>query len=264
MRKEITVGKVIEPRITLVGAGPGDPELITMKAVKAIQVADVILYDALVNEEILNYGSPSALKVYVGKRSGNHSYSQDDVNQLMVRYALEYGHVVRLKGGDPFVFGRGYEELIYAADYSIPASAIPGLSSSISVPGLQQIPVTHRGLSESFWVVTGTTATGEISNDLYEAVRSKATVVVLMGLNKLKKIVKLFANEGKNKLPVAVIQSGSTDQEKVVVGIVDTIVELVEEKGIAAPAILVFGEVVSLHPSFQPIREFYKALSEDF
>jgi uroporphyrin-III C-methyltransferase len=264
MRKEITVGKVIEPRITLVGAGPGDPELITMKAVKAIQVADVILYDALVNEEILNYGSPSAFKVYVGKRSGNHSYSQDDVNQLMVRYALEYGHVVRLKGGDPFVFGRGYEELIYAADYSIPASAIPGLSSSISVPGLQQIPVTHRGLSESFWVVTGTTATGEISNDLYEAVRSKATVVVLMGLNKLKKIVKLFANEGKNKLPVAVIQSGSTDQEKVVVGIVDTIVELVEEKGIAAPAILVFGEVVSLHPSFQPIREFYKALSEDF
>jgi uroporphyrin-III C-methyltransferase len=256
--------KAIEPRITLVGAGPGDPELITMKAVKAIQVADVVLYDALVNEEILNYASTSAIKVYVGKRAGNHSYSQEEVNQLMVKYALEYGHVVRLKGGDPFVFGRGYEELIYAANYSIPATAIPGLSSSISVPGLQQIPVTHRGLSESFWVVTGTTSTGEISNDLYEAVRSKATVVVLMGLNKLKKIVRLFENEGKHRLPVAVIQSGSTDQEKVVVGIVETIVELVEEKGIAAPAILVFGEVVSLHPSFQPIREFYKALTEEF
>jgi len=172
--------------------------------------------------------------------------------------------VVRLKGGDPFVFGRGYEELIYAANYSIPATAIPGLSSSIAVPGLQQIPVTHRGLSESFWVVTGTTASGEISNDLYEAVRSKATVVVLMGMNKLRRIVKLFQNEGKQKLPVAVIQSGSTDQEQVVVGIVDTIVELVEEKSVTAPAILVFGEVVSLHPSFQPIREFYKALSEDF
>jgi uroporphyrin-III C-methyltransferase len=256
--------KVIEPRITLVGAGPGDPELITMKAVKAIQVADVVLYDALVNEEILNYASPLAVKVYVGKRAGNHSYSQEEVNQLMVKYALEYGHVVRLKGGDPFVFGRGYEELIYAANYSIPATAIPGLSSSISVPGLQQIPVTHRGLSESFWVVTGTTSSGEISNDLYEAVRSKATVVVLMGLNKLQKIVRLFENEGKHRLPVAVIQSGSTDQEKVVVGIVETIVELVEEKGIAAPAILVFGEVVSLHPSFQPIREFYKALTEEF
>jgi uroporphyrin-III C-methyltransferase len=181
----------------------------------------------------------------------------------MVRYALEFGHVVRLKGGDPFVFGRGYEELIFAANYSIPATAIPGLSSSISVPGLQQIPVTHRGLSESFWVVTGTTATGEISNDLYEAARSKATVVVFNGLKKLKNIVKLFENEGKHKLPVAVIQSGSTDHEKVVVGIVETIVELVEEKGIAAPAILVFGEVVSLHPSFQPIREFYKALAEE-
>jgi uroporphyrin-III C-methyltransferase len=264
MSKGYSEEKVIEPRITLVGAGPGDPELITMKAVKAMQVADVILYDALVNEEILNYASASAIKVYVGKRSGNHSYSQEDVNKLMVKYALEYGHVVRLKGGDPFVFGRGYEELIYAANYSIPATAIPGLSSSISVPGLQQIPVTHRGLSESFWVVTGTTASGEISNDLYEAVRSKATVVVLMGLNKLNKIVRLFENEGKHKLPVAVIQSGSTDQEKIVVGIVETIVELVEEKGIAAPAILVFGEVVSLHPSFQPIREFYKALTEEF
>jgi uroporphyrin-III C-methyltransferase len=254
---------VIEPRITLVGAGPGDPELITMKAVKAIKAADVILYDALVNEEILDYARPGAVKVYVGKRSGIQSIAQEDVNELMVRYALEYGHVVRLKGGDPFVFGRGYEELIYAANYSIPATAIPGLSSSISVPGLQQIPVTHRGLSESFWVVTGTTASGKLSNDLYEAARSKATVVVLMGLHKLKKIVKLFENEGKQRLPVAVIQSGSTDHEKIVVGIVETIVELVEEKGIAAPAILVFGEVVSLHPSFQPIREFYKALSDE-
>lgn len=264
MRKEFKLEKVIEPRITLVGAGPGDPELITMKAVKAMQAADVILYDALVNEDILLYASPDVLKVYVGKRSGNHSFSQEEVNKLMVQYALEYGHVVRLKGGDPFVFGRGYEELIYAANYSIPATAIPGLSSSISVPGLQQIPVTHRGLSESFWVVTGTTASGEISNDLYEAVRSKATVVVLMGLNKLKGIVKLYKNEGKHRLPVAVIQSGSTDHEQVAVGIVDTIVELVEEKGISAPAILVFGEVVSLHPAFQPIREFYKALTEEF
>jgi uroporphyrin-III C-methyltransferase len=256
--------RAVEPRITLVGAGPGDPELITMKAVKAMQTADVILYDALVNEEVLDYAPAGVERIFVGKRSGKHSFTQEEVNELMVRSALKYGHVVRLKGGDPFVFGRGYEELIYAANYSIPATAIPGLSSSIAVPGLQQIPVTHRGLSESFWVVTGTTASGEISNDLYEAVRSKATVVVLMGMNKLRRIVKLFQNEGKQKLPVAVIQSGSTEQEQVVIGIVDTIVELVEEKSVMAPAILVFGEVVSLHPSFQPIREFYKALSEDF
>ena len=252
-----------EPRITLVGAGPGDPDLITMKGVKAIRSADVILYDALVNIEILDYGSPEAIKICVGKRSGQHSHTQEEINKLMVSSALTYGHVVRLKGGDPFVFGRGYEELIYAADYSIPAVAVPGLSSSISVPGLQQIPVTHRGISESFWVVTGTTTSGEISNDLYEAVRSKATVVVLMGLHNLKRIIKLYQHEGRNKLPVAVIQSGSTAEEKVVVGIVDTIEELVAEQGVGAPAILVFGEVVSLHPSFQAIKDFYKLSAEE-
>ncbi|RQO75056.1 uroporphyrinogen-III C-methyltransferase [Pedobacter sp. KBW06] len=252
-----------EPRITLVGAGPGDPELITMRGANALKSADVVLYDALVNEGILDYANPDAIKVYVGKRSGEHSYAQDAINKLMVDYAINYGHVVRLKGGDPFVFGRGYEELDFAAGYSIPVSVVPGLSSSISVPGLQQIPVTHRGLSESFWVVTGTTTSGKISNDLYEAARSKATVVVLMGLGKLKEIVKLFQNEGKGQLPVAAIQSGSTENEKLAIGIVDTIVEVVEEKGIEAPALLIFGEVVSLHPSFQPIREFFNALKEE-
>ena len=252
-----------EPKITLVGAGPGDPELITMKGANALKIADVVLYDALVNEALLNYASPEAIKIYVGKRSGAHSYSQAAVNKLMVDYAMNYGHVVRLKGGDPFVFGRGYEELDYALNYSIPTQVIPGLSSSISVPGLQQIPVTHRGLSESFWVVTGTTASGELSSDLYEAVRTKATIVVLMGLNKIAEIVKLFQNEGKNKLPVAVIQSGSMVDEKLAIGIVDTIEELIIEKNIKAPALLIFGEVVSLHPSFQPIKDFYRALQEE-
>lgn len=255
--------KIREPRITLVGAGPGDPELITMKGANALKDADVILYDALVNDQILDYASADAIKVFVGKRSGAHSSSQDEINKLMVDYALHYGHVVRLKGGDPFVFGRGYEEINFAAGYSIPAQVIPGLSSSISVPGLQQIPVTHRGLSESFWVVTGTTASGAVSNDLYEAVRTKATVVVLMGLNKVKEIVKLYQSEHKNNLPVAVIQSGSTAHEQLAIGIVDTIVELVEEKKITAPAIMVFGEVVSLHPDFQPIRDFFATLKEE-
>lgn len=252
-----------EPKITLVGAGPGDPELITMRGANALKTADVVLYDALVNEGVLDYASPDAIKVYVGKRSGEHSYGQDAINKLMIDYALNYGHVVRLKGGDPFVFGRGYEELDFAAGYSIPVTVVPGLSSSISVPGLQQIPVTHRGLSESFWVVTGTTSNGKISNDLYEAARSKATVVVLMGLGKLKEIVKLFQHEGKHQLPVAAIQSGSTENEKLAIGVVDTIVELVEEKGIEAPALLIFGEVVSLHPSFQPLKAFYQALKEE-
>jgi uroporphyrin-III C-methyltransferase len=250
-------GKIVEPRITLVGAGPGDAELITLKGLKALQAADVVLYDALVNEELLDFAPAHAAKIYVGKRSGEHYYEQATINQLMVDYALNYGHVVRLKGGDPFVFGRGYEELDHAANYSIPTQVIPGISSSIGVPGLQHIPVTHRGLSESFWVVTGTTASGKLSNDLYEAVRSKATVVVLMGLHKLNEIVKLYQNEGRGKLPVAVIQSGSTDTENVAIGVVNTIAEIVEEQQIKAPALIVLGEVVSLHPKFMPIKQFY-------
>jgi uroporphyrin-III C-methyltransferase len=253
-----TQHKIKEPHITLVGAGPGDAELITVKGIKALQTADVVLYDALVNEELLDFAPAHAVKVYVGKRSGDHSYSQDAVNKLMIDYAINYGHVVRLKGGDPFVFGRGYEELDFAASYSIPTKVIPGISSSISVPGLQQIPVTHRGLSESFWVVTGTTASGQISSDLLEAAKTKATIVVLMGINKLAEIAEVFKQQGKGKLPVALIQSGSTTEEKVAVGIVDTITEVALEQKIKAPALMVFGEVVSLHPKFQPIREFYE------
>jgi len=248
-----------QPKITLAGAGPGDAELITLKAVKALNTADVVLYDALVNEELLGHAPASAVKVYVGKRSGDHTYSQDTVNKLMVDYALNYGHVVRLKGGDPFVFGRGFEELEYAALHHIPTQVIPGISSSISVPELQHIPVTHRGLSESFWVVTGTTADGRISNDLIEATKSKATVVVLMGIHKLAEITELFKNEGKHHLPAAVIQSGSTTNEKVAVGMVDNIVELVKENGITSPALLIFGEVVSLHPEFQIINDAVNA-----
>jgi uroporphyrin-III C-methyltransferase len=208
----IEVKKIVkEPRITLVGAGPGDADLITIKGIKALKTADVVLYDALVNEELLEFAPENAVKVYVGKRSGDHSFSQGAINKLMIDYALNYGHVVRLKGGDPFVFGRGYEELDHAASYSIPAEVIPGISSSIGVPGMQQIPVTHRGLSESFWVVTGTTADGKVSRDLYEAARTRATIVVLMGIHKLAEITEIFKKEGKHKLPVAVIQSGTTE-----------------------------------------------------
>src|SRR6202000_3307351 len=260
----IDIKKIVkEPRITLVGAGPGDADLITIKGIKALKTADVVLYDALVNEELLEFAPEKAVKVYVGKRSGDHSFSQGAINKLMIDYALNYGHVVRLKGGDPFVFGRGYEELDHAASYSIPAEVIPGISSSIGVPGMQQIPVTHRGLSESFWVVTGTTAHGKVSNDVYDAAKTNATVVVLMGIHKLAEIAEIFKKEGKNKLPVAVIQSGTTDNEKVAIGIIDTCVEVVEYKKITSPALIVIGEVVPLHPLFQPIREFYDIIAQE-
>src|SRR5476651_2169706 len=260
----ITIDKNIkEPRITLVGAGPGDADLITIKGIKALKTADVVLYDALVNEELLEFAPENAVKVYVGKRSGDHTHSQEGINKLMIDYAINYGHVVRLKGGDPFVFGRGFEELDHAASYSIPTVVIPGISSSIGVPGLQNIPVTHRGLSESFWVITGTTSDGKVSNDLYEAARTKATIVVLMGIHKLAEITEIFKKEGKHRVPVAVIQSGTTANEKIAVGIIDTIVEVVEDTKISSPAMIIIGEVVSLHPMFQPIREFYDIVAQE-
>lgn len=253
--------KHIESKITLLGAGPGDPDLLTLKGVKALQAADVVLYDALTNEALLEHAPKEAIKVYVGKRSGEHSHSQDAINRLMIDYALNYGHVVRLKGGDPFVFGRGYEELDFAASYSIPVSVIPGISSSIGVPGLQQIPVTHRGLSESFWVITGTTTSGQISEDIYQAAQSNATVVILMGLKQLPKIAEIFKVAGKSQLPAAVVQNGSAENEKLVVSTVQNIVAKVNEEKIEAPALLIFGEVVSLHPSFKNVIKQYAAIS---
>lgn len=249
--------KNISSKITLLGAGPGDPELLTLKGVKALQNADVVLYDALTNEALLEYAPENAIKVYVGKRSGEHSYPQDTINKLMIDYALNYGHVVRLKGGDPFVFGRGYEELDYATAHNIPVDVIPGISSSIGVPGLQQIPVTHRGLSESFWVITGTVTSGEVSPDIYQAATSNATVIILMGLKKLSKIVEIFKVAGKSNLPAAVVQNGSAENEKLVIGTVDTIESLVSQEEIKAPALLIFGEVVSLHPSFKKLAKQY-------
>lgn len=253
-----TKKEVKEPRITLVGAGPGDAELISLKGVRILKSADVVLYDALVNNELLDFAPEHAIKVYVGKRSGDHSYSQEAVNKLMIDYALNYGHVVRLKGGDPFVFGRGFEELEMAASYSIPAEVVPGISSSISVPALTGIPVTHRGTSESFWVITGTTTNGEVSKDLYAAAKTDATVVVLMGVKKLKEIAAIFENEGKDRLPVAVIQNGSMANEKIVVGTAATIAEAAADQKIDSPALIIFGEVVGLHALYQPIRAFYE------
>jgi len=251
----------IIPKITLLGAGPGDPDLLTLKGVKALQTADVVLYDALTNEALLTHAPTNTIKVYVGKRSGEHSFAQDAINKLMVDYALNYGHVVRLKGGDPFVFGRGYEELDFADSYNIPVSVIPGISSSIGVPGLQQIPVTHRGLSESFWVITGTVSSGAISDDIYQAAKSNATVIILMGLKKLAEIVEIFKAEGKQNLPAAVVQNGSSDEEKLVVGTVSSILEISKREKIQAPALLIFGEVVSLHPSFKTMIKQYVAIS---
>ncbi len=147
----------MEPKLTLVGAGPGNGELITLKGIKSLKTADVVLYDELVSTEILDFAPEAALKIYVGKKVGEASFSQDEINGLIVRLARKRGHVVRLKGGDSFVFGRGHEEMEYARDHDITCEVVPGVSSCIAVPASLEIPVTRRGVSESFWVITGTT-----------------------------------------------------------------------------------------------------------
>lgn len=233
-------------KLTLVGAGPGDPELITLKGILALQQADVVMYDALVAPELLDYCRPDALKVYVGKRRGAYSCVQEDINPLIVHYARQYGHVVRLKGGDSFVFGRGYEEIEYARQHGIDTAVIPGLSSSYAVPASAGIPLTTRGVSESFWVVTGTTKAGKLSADLRLAAQSSATVVVLMGMHKLPDIMALFAASGKAETPVAIIQNGTLPEQRSIVGRVDNIVARTLESGIDNPAIIVIGEVAGL------------------
>lgn len=245
----------IEPRLTLVGAGPGDPELITLKGVLALAKADVVLYDALVDRALLQHAPKSSLKIFVGKRNGSHANPQEETNQLIVHYALKYGHVVRLKGGDPFVFGRGSEEIDYASKFGIPASVIPGITSSIAVPSGQGIPVTKRGVSESFWVITGTTSSGRLSGDLQLAVQSTATVVVLMGTKKLAEIVELYKQHDRSSVSIALIQNGTTKDEKVVAGTIDDIEQKVLESGIGAPAVIVIGEVVKESPQ---LLEVYK------
>lgn len=238
-------------KLTLVGAGPGDPDLITVKGIRALQQADVVMYDALVHPDLLNYCRPEALKVYVGKRRGAYSCVQEDINPLIVHYAQQYGHVVRLKGGDSFVFGRGYEELDFARQHGIDIDVVPGLSSSYAVPASAGIPLTTRGISESFWVVTGTTKAGQLSTDLRLAAQSSATVVVLMGMHKLADIMSVFSDCGKDNTPVAIIQNGTLADERVVVGRVSNIQDIVlahaqSGRPVDNPAVIVIGEVAAL------------------
>ncbi|MEL6671747.1 MAG: uroporphyrinogen-III C-methyltransferase [Bacteroidota bacterium] len=238
------------PYITLLGAGPGDPDLLTIKGMKALEKAHVVLYDALASEALLGYTPLGCQHIFVGKRAGNHRYSQTHINQLMVQYAQTHGHVVRLKGGDPFIFGRGHEELSFAQAHGIPVQIVPGVSSLGAVPGLQQIPLTKRHTNDSFWVLTATRSGGRLSPDLYRAAETDATVVIFMGLRKLEEISRIFQEKGKARTPVAVIQSGSLPEEKVALGKVENIAARVESLGLSTPALIVIGEVVRFHPNF--------------
>jgi uroporphyrin-III C-methyltransferase len=233
------------PKLSVVGAGPGDPGLITLKAIKVLQRADVVLYDALANVEFLGYAPKSSEKIFVGKRPGLHHQQQTAINEMIVAQANKPAHVVRLKGGDPMVFGRGHEELVHAARHGISGDYVPGISSPLAVPALAGISLCSRNEQEGFWVLTGTLKDQSLTKDLILAAKSSSPLVILMGMKKLETIMKLFETYRGAHEMAAVIQNGTLPTEKRVVGRVTEIAQKVKKRGVSSPAIIVIGHTIS-------------------
>lgn len=233
-------------KVYLTGAGPGDIELMTLKAARVIKEADIIIYDRLANPEILKMAKEGVVLEYVGKEDGKHSVPQNKINEIIYQAALKHENVVRLKGGDPFVFGRGGEEAIYLYDRDIKFEIIPGITSSVSVPAYAGIPVTHRGITTSFRVVTGhETPKKKISQIEWQTFLNDETIVFLMGFHNIGLITTKLMDLGKRRdYPCAVISRGTTPEQKVVTGTLEDIVE--KSKDLPTPAIIVVGEVVNL------------------
>jgi len=233
-------------RVYLTGAGPGDIELMTVKALRVVKEADVIIYDRLANPEILEEAKNGCEFVYVGKEDGRHIMPQDEINEVIYQNALKYENVVRLKGGDPFVFGRGGEEALYLLERDIKFDIIPGITSAISAPAYAGIPVTHRGVAVSFRVVTGHESPNKkVSQIPWDNFKTDDTIVFLMGLHNLPKISAKLIEIGKSKdYPVAVISRGTTPEQTVVVGTLENIVS--KAKDVPTPALIVVGKVVEL------------------
>ena len=232
-------------KVYIVGAGPGDPELLTVKAVKVIKKADVILYDRLINPEILSYAKDSCQLVYVGKSDGKHTMEQSKINTLLYFYAKKYPNVVRLKGGDPFVFGRGGEEALYLSEKEVPFEIVPGITSSISAPAYSGIPVTHRGIAASFAVITGHEAPNKKKNVDWESLKGIDTLVFLMGVTNRQEIAKKLIEIGRNpEEPVAFIEKGTTEEHRVIESTLKEVAKNPPE--VSPPAVFIIGEVVKL------------------
>lgn len=238
--------------VSLIGAGPGDADLITLKAVKALNKADVVLYDYLANEEILQHAPESAKLLYVGKKSGEHYKTQDEINELIVKEALENDNVVRLKGGDPFVFGRGGEEIFALMDAGIKFEVIPGVTSAIGAPTSLGLPITQRALATSFTVVTGhedpTKSEKQVKWDF-----TADTLIILMGIGNIKENTEEIMKHRPADTPVCAIEKGTLPGENVIFGTLEDI----STKKINPPAILIIGEVVGLY------KKIYDYTNED-
>lgn len=239
-------------KVYLVGAGPGDYKLITLKGLECIEKADVILYDRLINPKLLKYAKENVETIYVGKAPNSHSYSQEEISQLILEKSLEGNVVTRLKGGDPLVFGRGGEEALLLVENNVEFEIVPGITSAISVPAYAGIPVTHRNVSSSFHVITGhEDPLKETSSLDYKALASlTGTLIFLMGIKNIESISNnLIKNGQRPERPVAVIRRGTTADQRILTGTLDNIAKKVEESGFKNPAIIIVGEVVNLRES---------------
>jgi len=232
--------------VYLTGAGPGDMELLTMKAFRVVKEADVIIYDRLANPDILKESKSGCEFVYVGKEDGRHIMPQDEINETIYQCSQKYENVVRLKGGDPFVFGRGGEEAAYLHERGVSFEIIPGITSAISAPAYAGIPVTHRGIAVSFRVVTGHESPNKRESQIpWNNFKTDDTIVFLMGLHNLPQISSKLIEIGKPAdYPCAVISKGTTSEQTVVVGTLSDIVE--KAKGVPTPALIIVGKVVTL------------------
>lgn len=233
------------PELFVVGAGPGDPELLTLKAYKVLQTAAVVLYDNLTNQELLALAPTACQCIYVGKKPYGAYTPQEVIHELIREKAFSHGRVVRLKGGDPFIFGRGFEEMLFARSHGIAAHYVPGISSMQAV-GFEDIPLTHRVVSEGIWMLTGTKKDGTLSADLRLAMQSNSTVVIYMGLKKVAEIAATYVEMGRGYTPAAVVQHASLPHRKVAIGCVQDLPALVAAQEITYPAIIFIGDVVGV------------------
>jgi uroporphyrin-III C-methyltransferase len=239
--------------VSLVGAGPGDPGLMTRKAIALLRTADLVLYDALIDDRILRYAR-RAQRFFVGKRAGRHQVAQTAIHALMIRAARRGRRVVRLKGGDPFVFGRGGEEMLACVQAGVAFEVVPGITSAIAAPALAGIPVTHRGLAQSFAVVTGSTAHGD-RVDLARVATSTDTLVVLMAAGRLAETcAELIAAGRPATEPAAIVQWAATREQRTIVGTLEDLPRLAAAARIGPPATLVVGAVVTLAPASTPVK----------
>jgi len=236
----------VSGKVYIIGGGPGDPELITIKALKIIMKADVILYDRLVPKELLDYAPAECEKIYVGKERGRHTYTQDEINRLLLEKAREGKNVVRLKGGDPYVYGRGEEECIYLMENNIECEVVPGISSILAASVYSGIPLTNRWISSSFAVVTGQEAEGKKHKRvrIVDIASNVDTLVILMGTKRLPILVEELRKKLPGDTPIAIVMNASTSKQKTLVtnlSNVDKLYDMVEP-----PAVIILGEVVKL------------------